>query len=92
MEFIEYSTESNKQNDFMDPKGLFILVTEWLLGAVTPAAPHITRKYVLHIASLEKDRNIQVQFLQDAYGFPTVLKSENLESNHCKLGAICIYL
>ena len=92
MEFIEYSAESNKQNDFMDPKGLFILVTEWLLGAVTPAAPHITRKYVLHIASLEKDRNIQVQFLQDAYGFHTVLKSEHLESNHCKLGAICRYL
>lgn len=58
MWFIEYSTESNKQNDFMDPKGLFILVTEWLLGVVTTAMPNITRKYVLPIASLEKDQNI----------------------------------
>ena len=43
-------------------------------------------------SSLEKDQNTQVQFLQNAYGFHTVLKSENLESNHCKLGAICRYL
>ena len=28
----------------MDPKGLFILVPEWLLGVVTTAVPNITKK------------------------------------------------
>ena len=35
----------------MDPKVLFILVTEWLLGVVTTAVPNITKENVLHIAS-----------------------------------------
>ena len=76
--FIEYCTESEKQNGCLSTEWLFTLVIMWLTGSCVSRCPAPRER--LHIASLGKDQNskFKVWFLLNVYPFPPIIKSKSI--------------
>ena len=78
MYFIEYRTESEKQNDYMGTDGFKCIIclpcdrgADWELSSLLLSS--ITREYMSYTASPGKDQNSksEVQFLLNVYHFCT---------------------